>query len=66
MVKQLQPIMDRVLIRLEDLEKQTKGGVILTDETQKHPTIGIVENVGEDVKSVSVGDKVYFHIFETR
>ena len=64
MVNQLQPIMDRVLIRLETFKKQTDGGVLLTDESQQQPTIGVVENIGEDVKSVKIGDKVYFHIFD--
>ena len=64
MVGKLQAIMDRVLIRLEDAEKKTTGGVLLTDETVKSKTIGRVESIGENVCSVKVGDKVFFHIFD--
>ena len=64
MVSKLSAIMDRVIIRLENTEKQTEGGVLLTDEGKKPKTIGIVQSIGEDVGSVSVGDKVFFHVFD--
>ena len=64
MVKKLQTIMDRVLIRLEEKEHRTEGGIVLTDETDMPRTIGIVECVGPEVRSVKKGDKVYFHEFD--
>ena len=64
MVKKLQTIMDRVLIRLDENEHQTTGGVILTDETEILRTIGVVECVGSEVRSVKKGDKVLFHEFD--
>ena len=65
MVNKLQTIMDRVLIRLECTEKKTKGGILLTDEEKSKTikNIGIVESIGEQVHSVKVGDKVFFHAF---
>lgn len=57
-------IMDRVFIRLDKKEKQTEGGIILTDNHDKEKTIGVVESVGEEVKSVKVGDRVLFHVFD--
>lgn len=56
-------VMDRVFIHLEPKEK-TKGGIILTDEYEEPRTVGYVESVGEQVKSVKVGDKVLFHVFD--
>jgi co-chaperonin GroES (HSP10) len=56
-------VMDRVFIRLEQ-EKTTKGGIILADSIDNPRTVGIVESVGEDVKSVKVGEKVLFHVFD--
>ncbi len=64
MVNKLSAIMDRVIIRLEDTAKKTEGGVLLTDEGKKPKTIGIIQSIGEDVGSVSVGDKVFFHVFD--
>lgn len=56
-------VMDRVFIRLE-AEKTTKGGIILTDSVDNPRTIGVIEGVGPEVKSVNVGDKVLFHVFD--
>lgn len=64
MVRTLQAIMDRVIIRLDQTEAKTEGGVFLTDENKKTKTIGTVESIGENVKSVKKGDKVFFHIFD--
>lgn len=55
--------MDRVFIRLEKHET-TKGGIIIAETVDNPRTIGIVESVGEEVKSVKVGDKVLFHVFD--
>ena len=56
-------IMDRVFIRL-DKEETTKGGIILADTIENPRTTGVVESIGEDVKSVKVGDRVLFHCFD--
>ena len=56
-------IMDRVFIRLEK-EETTKGGIFIADTVENPRTIGIVESIGEDVKSVKIGDKVLFHCFD--
>ena len=56
--------MDRVFIRLEKKEATTKGGLFLTESYEQDRTIGTVESVGEDVKSVKAGDKVLFHIWD--
>ena len=65
MVNKLQTIMDRVLISLDCPEKKTKGGIFFTDEEKGKTArnIGIVESIGEQVHSVKIGDKVFFHSF---
>ena len=57
-------VMDRVFIRLEPIEKQTEGGIILTDNHEAERTIGRVEAIGPEVRSVKVKDKVLFHVFD--
>jgi co-chaperonin GroES (HSP10) len=57
-------VLDRVFVRLEKKETVTKGGIFLTDNYDQDRTIGTVESIGEDVKSVKVGDKVLFHIWD--
>ena len=64
MVAQLQTIMDRVLIRLDELKNKTAGGILLTDDAIPTRTVGVVESVGEDVRSVNIGDKVLFKVFD--
>lgn len=57
-------VMDRVFIRLDAKDTATKGGIILTDDHDYERTIGVVESVGPSVKSVKVGDRVLFHVFD--
>ena len=57
-------VMDRVFIRLKPVEKQTTGGIILTDDFEHRRTIGTVESVGPQVSGVKPGDKVLFHVFD--
>ena len=64
MVAQLQTIMDRVLIRLDEHKNKTAGGILLTDDAIPTRTVGVVESVGEDVRSVKIGDKVLFKVFD--
>lgn len=64
MVKKLQTIMDRVLIRLDETKHHTAGGIMLTDAAETKRNIGTVENIGADVRSVKVGDRVLFHTFD--
>lgn len=56
-------VMDRVFIRLEKQEK-TSGGIIIAETADNPRNIGIVESVGDEVRSVKVGDKIIFHVFD--
>ncbi|MBQ8464766.1 MAG: hypothetical protein IJ545_02015 [Alphaproteobacteria bacterium] len=64
MVKHLQAIMDRVIIHLDETNIKTSGGILMTEDKRQAPTIGTVNSIGDQVKSVKVGDKVFFHIFD--
>jgi len=60
----IKAIMDRVIIRLDEVQEKSKGGIILNDDAENVRNIGIVESIGSDVKSVKVGDRVIFHTFD--
>jgi chaperonin GroES len=55
----VKPIGERVLVRREEAEKTTAGGIILQAESIERPAQGEVIAVG-DVESVKVGDTIIF------
>lgn len=58
----IKPLQDRVVIKMLEAEKTTKGGIILSAASKEKPQVAEVVAVGpgkEDVKmEVKVGDKV--------
>lgn len=54
----MQPLKDRVLLRLEEGEKQTKSGILITKAWEDAKNIGIIEAVGPDVTLVEVTNRV--------
>jgi len=60
----IRAIMDRVFVKLPAEKATTDGGIILCDGFENQRTTGEVVSVGKDVKSVKVGDKVLFHVFD--
>jgi chaperonin GroES len=65
----LQPLGDRVVVRREESEQRTAGGIVLPDSAKEKPTRGIVEAVGNGKLlddgtrgklQVQVGDRVLF------
>lgn len=57
----IKAIADRVFVRLE-ADKNPYG--IIIDTPYNSRTIGTIESIGPQVKSVKVGDKILFHIFD--
>lgn len=55
----VKPIGERVLVKREEAEKTTAGGIILQAESIERPAQGEVIAVG-DVESVKVGDTIIF------
>lgn len=65
----LKPLGDRVLVRREDAEEKTAGGIIIPDTSKEKPSKGSVVAVGEGARddkgniipmNLKVGDKVFF------
>jgi chaperonin GroES len=65
----IKPLGDKVLVRSEEEEERTAGGIILPDTAKKKPTEGTVIAVGAGKKTeegktipltVKVGDKVIY------
>jgi chaperonin GroES len=65
----IKPLGDKVLVRSEEEEERTAGGIILPDTAKKKPTEGTVIAVGTGKKTeegktipltVKVGDKVIY------
>ena len=58
----LQPLADRVAIKMVEAEETTKSGIILTGSAKEKPQVAEVIAVGPGVKDnkmqVKVGDKV--------
>ena len=62
----LEPLADRVILKMVEAEETTKSGIILTTSAQEKPQVAVVLAVGpgglvdgKEVKMVvSVGDKV--------
>ena len=63
-VSRLQPIFDRVLVRVAEAKAATKGGVLLPESAKEKPVVGTVVSCGpgktdEPMKLVA-GDKVVY------
>ena len=62
----VKPLLDRVLVKMEEAEEKTKGGIILAGSAKEKPQIADVEEVGpggvvdgKEVKMyVKKGDRV--------
>ena len=58
----LQPIGDRILLKVEAAETKTAGGLIIPDTAQEKTQTGKVVAVGDDKDAIKVkkGDRVMF------
>ena len=65
----IQPLADRVLLKVLEAESQTKGGIVLPDSAKEKPQEGEVKAIGKGKVSedgsnkpleVKLGDKVLF------
>ena len=55
----IEPIKDRVLIKADDEEKKSDGGIILAEKKQPQE-YGEVLAIGDEVTLLEVGDNVFF------
>ena len=57
----IKPLGDRVLVKLEDAEEKTAGGIIIPDTAQEKTQEGVVLAVGDDESiTVKVKDRVMY------
>jgi chaperonin GroES len=54
------PLKDRVFASYTEELSKTAGGLYIPDSAKEKPQSGKVEAVGDDVKSLKVGDKILF------
>jgi chaperonin GroES len=69
MAQKFRPLHDRILVKREDAEEKSKGGIIIPDSAKEKPVEGVVIAVGngkflDDGKtrpvSLEVGNKILF------
>ncbi len=59
-----QPLGDRVLLKVQEVETKTASGIIIPDNaSQEKPTIAEVIAIGADVEHIAVGDTVIYTKF---
>ena len=58
----IKPIGDRVLVRMEEVEEKTSGGIYIPQTAQEKTQMGVVEAIGDDTDIIKVakGDKVMY------
>ena len=56
----VKPLGERILVKREEIEEKSTGGIILTESYQEKPNQGEVRAIGDDVTTVKVGDTVVF------
>lgn len=54
------PLKDRVFVSYTEEMEKTAGGLYIPDSAKEKPQSGKVEAIGDDVKSLKVGDKILF------
>ena len=55
----VKPIGERLLVKREEIEEKSTGGIILTQTHQEAPAQGEVRAIG-DIEGIEVGDTVVF------
>jgi chaperonin GroES len=58
----IKPLGDRVLVKIEEVEEKTAGGIFIPQTAQEKTQIAAVVAVGDDkdVITVKVGDKIMY------
>lgn len=59
--KEVRPVGRKLIVRLDGLHEQTKGGVLLTLSQQTRDCVGLVVATGPLVTRCKPGDRVVFH-----
>ena len=54
----IKPLGERVLVKMDKVEEKTAGGIFIPQTAQEKTQIAVVEAVGDEVKTVKVGQKI--------
>ena len=54
----IKPLGERVLVKMDKVEEKTAGGIFIPQTAQEKTQIAVVEAIGDEVKTVNVGDKI--------
>ena len=56
----MKPLASNVLVKEDEVQEYSKGGILLTEESKEKPTSGTVVGVGRDVTDIAVGQKILY------
>ena len=58
----VKPIGDRVLVKMEQVEEKTAGGIFIPQTAQEKTQTGVVVAIGDDKDAITVkkGDKIMY------
>ena len=54
----IKPLGERVLVKMDKIEEETAGGIYIPQTAQEKTQIAVVEAIGDEVKTVKVGQKI--------
>ena len=59
----IKPLHNRVVIKVDEIKDRTDSGILVSSDTQKKPTKGLVLAVGERVETIKLGDYITYPEF---
>ncbi|MCF0262268.1 MAG: co-chaperone GroES [Sphaerochaetaceae bacterium] len=54
----IKPLAERVLVKMDKVEEKTVGGIFIPQTAQEKTQIAVVQAIGEEVKTIKVGQKI--------
>ena len=57
----IKPLGERVLVKMDKVEEKTAGGIFIPQTAQEKTQIAVVEAIGDEVKTVKVGEPRALH-----
>mgnify|MGYP004445708007 CR=1 FL=1 len=54
----IKPLAERVLVKMDKVEEKTVGGIFIPQTAQEKTLIAVVQAIGEEVKTIKVGQKI--------
>lgn len=54
----IKPLGERILVKMDKVEEKTAGGIFIPQTAQEKTQIAVVEAIGDEIKTVKVGEKI--------